>query len=345
MKLLKVLAVLLIALMALTIVGCGGAKKSDQPAAGGGEKISIKLAGTLPKGHAITDACFVFKDELEKLTKGKVEVRVFPNMQLGGGREIIEGVQMGNIQMCESSLAPMAGFNKTFLAFNLPYLFPSRDVAYKFLDGPIAGAMKSSVEAKGFKILEYWDNGYRHLTNSKRPVKAPADLAGLKIRTMENPVHMEAFRQMGANPTPMAFGEVFTALQQGAIDGQENAYNNITSMKFQEVQKYVTETGHFYDVTAFIINPDFYNKLPKDIQEAVQKAARTATEYQRKRSIEDDAKEKAVVKKSSTVIELTDADKAKFKEASKGTYDVFKKDIGEDQLKKIVEAVEAASKK
>jgi tripartite ATP-independent transporter DctP family solute receptor len=346
MRLLRLIAVLLIGIMALALAGCGGGDKKQQPAAGGGgDKIAIKLAGTLPKGHAITDACFVFKDELEKLTKGKVEVRVFPNLQLGGGREIIEGVQMGTIQMCESSLAPMAGFNKTFLAFNLPYLFPSRDAAYKFLDGPLAGSMKTSVEAKGFKILEYWDNGYRHLTNSKRPVKSPADLAGLKIRTMENPVHMEAFRQMGANPTPMAFGEVFTALQQGAIDGQENAYNNITSMKFQEVQKYVTETGHFYDVTAFIINPDFYNKLPKDIQDAIKQAARTATEYQRKRSIEDDSKQKEVVKKSSTVIELTEADRANFKEAAKGTYEVFKKDIGEDQLKKIIDAINEAARK
>ncbi len=343
----KLIAVLLVGMLIAALTGCGGQKKTEQAAGGGGEKkIEIKLAGTLPKGHAITDACFVFKEELEKLTNGKVEVKVFPNLQLGGGREIIEGVQMGNIQMAESSLAPMAGFNKTFLAFNLPYLFPTRDAAYKFLDGPLATEMKNSVESKGFKILEYWDNGYRQLTNSKRPVRTPADLKGLKIRTMENPVHMEAFRQLGANPTPMAFGEVFTALQQGAIDGEENAYNNITSMKFQEVQKYVTETGHFYDVTAFLINPDFFNKLPKDIQDAVKKAARTATEYQRKRSIEDDAKHKAIVKKSSEIIDLTDAEKAAFKEASKGTYEVFKKDIGEDQLKKIIAAVnEAAGKK
>ena len=344
----KWFASLLIIVVLVAMAGCGQKKaepKSETPAAAG-DKISIKLAGTLPKGHAITDALFVFKDEVEKLSKGKIEVKVFPNLQLGGGREIIEGVQMGNIQMCESSLAPMAGFNKTFLAFNLPYIFPTRDAAYKFLDGPIAGEMKNSVESKGFKILEYWDNGYRQLTNSKRPVKEPKDLVDLKIRTMENPVHMEAFRQMGAKPTPMAFGEVFTALQQGAIDGEENAYNNITSMKFQEVQKYVTETGHFYDVTAFIINPDFYNKLPKELQDAIKQAARTATEYQRKRSIEDDAKQKEVVKKASSIIELSDADKAKFKEASKGTYEVFKKDIGEDQLKKIIAAInEAAIKK
>lgn len=347
MKTRKLMSLLVIMGLVLALTGCGQ-KKPEQAATApaGGKKIEIKLAGTLPKGHAITDALYVFKEELEKLSNGKIEVKVFPNMQLGGGREIIEGVQLGNIQMCESSLAPMAGFNKTFLAFNLPYLFPTRDAAYKFLDGPVAGEMKSSVESKGFKILEYWDNGYRHLTNSKRPVKEPKDIVDLKIRTMENPVHMEAFKQMGAKPTPMAFGEVFTALQQGAIDGQENAYNNITAMKFQEVNKYITETGHFYDVTAFIINPDFFNKLPAELQAAVNKAARAATLYQRKRSIEDDAKEKDVVKKSATIIELTDADKAKFKDATKGTYEVFKKDIGEGNLNKIIAAVnEAAGKK
>lgn len=343
MKIKKLIAALLVSLLILSLAGCGGQKQEQtQPQA---EKqpekkvIEIKLAGTLPKGHAITDACFKFEEEVEKLTNGQVDVQVFPNLQLGGGREIIEGVQMGNIQMCESSLAPMAGFNKTFLAFNLPYLFKTREIAYKFLDGPIATEMKDSVQQNGFKILEYWENGFRHVTNSKRPIKVPADLKGLKIRTMENPVHMEAFRQMGANPTAMAFGEVFTALQQGAIDGEENPYSNINSMKFQEVQKYITNTGHFYDVTGFMINPDFFNKLPADIQDAIKKAARTATEYQRQRSIEDEAKYKEVMKKALEFTELTPAELEKFKEASKGTYDVFMKDIGEENLKKITDAL------
>jgi tripartite ATP-independent transporter DctP family solute receptor len=345
----KFLPILLVAFLIIaTLVGCGQnestqeseAKEKAETPATNDKVIEIKLAGTLPEGHAITDSLMKFEEEVEKLSEGKVDVKVFPNMQLGGGREILEGVQLGTIQMCESSLAPLAGFNKEFLAFNLPYIFKSREIAYKFLDGEIGASMKDSVISSGFKILDYWENGIRHVTNNTRPIKTPEDLEGLKIRTMENPVHMESFRQMGANPTPMAFGEVFTALQQGAIDGQENPFSNINSMKFQEVQKYISTTGHFFDVTGFLINPDFFDSLPADIQEAIIEASKTATAYQRQRSIDDEAKYKEVMMEAMEFTELTPDDIDKFKEASKGTYDVFSEEIGKEKLQTIVEELE-----
>lgn len=308
------------------------------------QTIEIKLAGTLPQGHAITDACFKFKEEVEKLSGGKITVKVFPNLQLGGGREIIEGTQLGNIQMCESSLAPLAGFSKVFLAFNLPYIFKTREIAYEFVDGPVGQEMKGIVEKDGILILEFWENGFRHVTNNKRVIKGPADLKGLKIRTMENPVHMEAFRQVGALPTPMAFGEVFTALQQGVIDGQENPYSNSYFMKFYEVQKYISDTGHFYDVTGFMINPTFFHKLSSELQQAIRQAAKVATQYQRQRSIEDEGKYKKLIAEKMQFTELTPEERAKFAEAMKGTYDVFKKEIGEERLAKIVSELEKIEK-
>ncbi|MCS7232818.1 MAG: TRAP transporter substrate-binding protein [Synergistetes bacterium] len=314
-----------------------------------GQPIEIKVASVLPQGHCLVDACFKFKEEIEKLSGGKIVVKVFPSGQLGSGRELIEGVQMGSIQMCEHSLAPLSGFSKTFLVFNLPYLFKTREIAYEFLDSPIGEEMKRLVEKDGILVLSFWENGYRHVTNSKRPIKTPADLKGLKIRTMENPVHMEAFRQMGALPTPMAFGEVFTALQQGVIDGQENSYSNMYVMKFHEVQKYITDTSHFYDVTGFMINPKFFYSLSPDLQEAVKKAAKTATTFQRERAITDDDKFRKLVAEKLQFTELTPEERAKFAEASKGTYDVFKKEIGEENLNKILNELkkieEARSKK
>lgn len=337
-----VITVLIVALMSM-LTGCG-----QQPAKGPsaeGKKIEVKLGAHFAKGHPITDACYVFKDEVEKLTNGRVLVKVFPSMQLGGSREMLEGLQMGNIQMVESTLSPLSGFNKTFLAFNLPYIFPSVETAYKFLDGPYASQLKKSLEPSGFKVLEYWDNGYRQLTNGVRPVRTPEDMKGMKIRLMENPVHMEAFRHMGAQPTAMSFAELFTALQQKTVDGEENSHSNIVAMKFNEVQKYVSDTNHFFDVTGFFANLEWFNKQPADIQEAIVKAARTATVYQRKRAVEDDAKNRAFLKQKMQYTELTAAEREEFKKASAKTYDVFSKEIGAENLAKLIAAIKEADKK
>jgi len=344
--------ILLVAALCLSLLAaCGPNKEAQQQEAKPAEQpkvIEFKIAGLLPKEHPLTQGLYEFKKQMETMLPGRVEVKVFPNMEMGGSRECMEAIQMGTLQMLESSLAPLAGFNKAFMAFNLPYLFKTREIAYEFLDGPIAAEMKDSVIPSGFKIIEYWENGFRHTTNSKRPIKTPADLKGLKIRTMENPVHMEAYRQMGANPVPMAFGEVFTALQQKTIDGQENTYANIYVMKFHEVQKYISNNSVFYDVTGFMTNPKFFDSLPPDIQDAVKKAARKATELERRLITEQDASLEKTMKEKMVFTELTPADIDKFKEATKGTYEVFKKEIGEDKLKKIVDElarIEAKQKK
>jgi tripartite ATP-independent transporter DctP family solute receptor len=278
---------------------------------------------------------------MEKRVGDKVEIQVYPNMQLGGGREMVEGVQMGTIQACEASLAWVSSFDNSFFALNLPYLFMNRDIAFEFLDGPVGAEMAKNLEKSGIHIMGYFENGIRHITNSKRPIRKPEDLKGLKIRTMENPVHLAAFRHFGANPTPMAFGEVFTALQQGTIDGQENPLANIDAMKFYEVQKYLTLTGHFYDVTGFMINLDLYNRLPEDIRKAVDESAAIAVKAQRQYSIEDDEKFLKKFKEMGKmeIIELTDQEKAVWKQAGMSTYDEMADKIGRDMLKKVLDEV------
>ncbi|MPM79157.1 Solute-binding protein [bioreactor metagenome] len=257
----------------------------------------------------------------------------------------MEGVQLGTIAQCESSLAPFASFNSAFYAFNLPYLFPNRDVAYAFLDGETAGQMKESVIKDGFRILEYLENGFRHTTNSVRPIKAPADLKGLKIRTMENPVHMATYNAMGALATPMAFGELYTALQQKAIDGQENPYANINSNKLYEAQKYITDNGVFYDVTGFFINPDFFDSLSGDLQSNVKEAAEYCKKINREESIKQDKEYKEFLKTKLEFTELTDEQRQAFVDATKSVYDEFRDEIGADTLDKIIKELADINKK
>lgn len=338
---------LILALMVTVLGGCASKPAAEKPAGDKpaetpkAEKMVWKIGTFFHEQHALTRGVYKFKEEMEKRVGDKVEIQVYPNMQLGGGREMVEGVQLGTIQACEASLAWVSSFDSSFFALNLPYLFMNRDIAFEFLDGPVGAEMAKNLEKSGIHVMGYFENGIRHITNSKRPIRKPEDLKGLKIRTMENPVHLAAFRHFGANPTPMAFGEVFTALQQGTIDGQENPLANIDAMKFYEVQKYLTLTGHFYDVTGFMINLDLYNSLPEDIRKAVDESAAIAVKAQRQYSIEDDERFLKEFKEKGTmeIIELTDEEKAAFKQAGMPTYDEMADKIGRDMLQKVLDEV------
>jgi len=342
------LSLVFVLLIVAALIGCAPAQTTaPAPApAPAPEKTVWRIGGFFHDQHHLTRGLYVFEQELEKRVGDRIDVQIFPNMQLGGGREMVEGVQLGTIHAAEASLAWVSAFDSSFLALNLPYLFLTREIAFEFLDGPIGTEMAKNLEKSGIKILGYFENGVRHVTNNVRPVRTPADLRGLKIRTMDNPVHLAAFRNMGANPTPMAFGEVFTALQQGAIDGQENPFANIAAMKFDEVQKYMSTTGHFYDVTGFMMNLDLYNGLPGDIRKAVDEAAAAAVKAQRQFAAEDDVRfqKEFMAKGKMTIIELTNEQRLVFREAAKKTYEEMADRIGKDMLQRIraeVQQIEA----
>lgn len=318
------------------------ANKDSTPAKG---SVVLKVAGTVPDIHPITIGLVAYEEKLEELSDGVIDVQVFPNLQLGNNRDIMEGVQLGTIAQCESSLAPFASFNSSFYAFNLPYLFPNRDVAYAFLDGETATEMKDSVIKDGFKILEYFENGFRQTTNSVRAVHTPDDLKGLKIRTMENPVHMETYNVMGALATPMAFGELYTALQQGTVDGQENPYANINSNKLYEAQKYISDTSVFYDVTGFFINPDLFSSLSDDLQSNIKEAAEYGKKINREESIKQDEEYKEFLKTKLEFTELTDAERQQFIDATKPVYEKFRDEIGSDMLDKIMNEIDQINEK
>lgn len=248
------------------------------------------LAGTQPAGAAPTLIKFahgqppveeesihvavtVFKRFVEQRTGGAVKVEVYPASQLGKEREQFEGVQQGTIEMCMIAEGPIAGFFPEIMALGIPYLYGNERVAHKSLDSDFGKALFEEMRKKtGVRTLGVGENGFRNFTNRVRQVKSPEDMKGLKIRTMENPAHMAMVKSLGATPTPIAWGEVYMALQQGVVDGQENPVSVIEIAKFYEVQKYLTLDGHVYSVLPILINDKFYMSLPPAVRTVVREA-------------------------------------------------------------------------
>jgi TRAP-type transport system periplasmic protein len=222
-------------------------------------KISISVAQNSHQGVAI-DA---FAKEVETRTKGRIKVQPFYSGSLGGERESIEAVQLGTQELTFTSTGPVPNFVPEARILDVPFLFRDKAHARLVLDGAIGAEMLAKFEAKGFKALAWGENGIRHMTNSKRSVVNPEDLKGLKMRTMENPVHIAAYKGFGIVTTPMAFPEVFTALQQGTVDGQENPLSVIMAAKFDQVQKHLSLTGHVYSPAIFLMNKAAFDKLLK----------------------------------------------------------------------------------
>ncbi len=320
----KLLAVFTV--MALLVVMAGAAFAAPE--------YTIKVAYIGSDSHPTMRAMKeYFVKPIEEGSRGRIKVELYPNAQLGGDREISEGVQMGTIQMAIPASAPLAGFDKRVQVLELPYLFTTKKAAFEAADGLLGEKLNSYLAAKGMLILGFQENGFRHVTNNRGPVKTPADLKGIKIRTMENPIHLAFFKAIGANPTPMSWGELYTALQQGTVDAQENPYAMIVDGKFYEVQKYVSETGHVFSFEVLIANKKFMDNLPADLNELVVKAARDATLKQREYMDEEEAAFKEeVIKGGMTANSLTPEEKEPFVEAAEKIYPMFENDFGEEVM-------------
>ncbi len=269
----------------------------------------------------------VFAKEVEKRTNGRYVIKNFYSGSLGGERESIESVQLGTQELTLTSTGPIPNFVPEAKIFDIPFLFRDKAHAHAVLDGPIGQEMLKKFESKGFKALGWAENGVRHMTNSKRSVNSPDDLKGLKMRTMENPIHITAYKTLGIVPTPMAFPEVFTALQQGTVDGQENPLSVIMAAKFDQVQKYLSLTGHVYSPAIWLMNKGAFDKLSAADKQAFLDAAKEGTKANRARVAEDDANGVAELRKRGmTVVE--NLDKAKFVATMAPAYADFEKQFG-----------------
>ena len=253
----------------------------------------------------------VFAREVEKRTGGRYKVQNFYSGALGGERESIESVQLGTQELTFSSTGPVPNFVPEAKILDIPFLFRDKAHAHAVLDGPIGQEMLKLFEPKGFKALAWGENGVRHMTNNKRAVNGPDDLKGLKMRTMENPIHIAAYKGFGIVPTPMAFPEVFAALQQGTVDGQENPLSVIMAGKLDQVQKHLTLTGHVYSPAVWLMNKATFDKLSAADKQAFIDAAKEGTKANRSRVAEDDAMGvKDLRSKGMQIIE--NPDKSKF---------------------------------
>lgn len=266
-----------------TIAGVIGLGLVAAPALADELKVGYSLAPTSHYGVAAT----AFGEELERLSNGEWTIRQFPANALGGEREMVEGAQIGTVDVVLTSSGPVGNFVPETLITDIPFLFRDYAHAHAVLDGPIGRAILDEFPKHGLIGLAWAENGFRNLTNDVRPVRTPEDAAGLKVRTMENPVHMTAFRTLGVLPTPMAFPELFTALQQGTVDGQENPIGVILSAKFDQVQKYLSLTQHVYSPALVILSPAVWNRLSDEEKDWFRQAGKAAGQAMRKKSFED----------------------------------------------------------
>ena len=253
----------------------------------------------------------VFAREVEKRTGGRYKIQNFYSGSLGGERESIEAVQLGTQELTLTSTGPIPNFVPDAKILDIPFLFRDKAHAHAVLDGPIGQEMLKLFDSKGFKALAWAENGVRHMTNNKRAVNGPDDLKGLKLRTMENPIHIAAYKGFGIVPTPMAFPEVFAALQQGTVDGQENPLSVIMSAKFDQVQKHLTLTGHVYSPAIWLMNKATFDKLSAADKQHFLDAAKEGTKANRARVAEDDANGVADLRKKGMQI-VENPDKSKF---------------------------------
>ena len=296
--------------------------------------LKIGYATTKESHYGVGSSAFC--DEVEKNTQGRYKCQQFPSSALGGEREQIEAVQLGTQDLVNTSTGPVGNFVPEVKIVDIPFLFRDYDHARKVMDGPIGQDILSKFPSKGLIALGWTENGFRHMTNNKRDIVKPSDAAGLKMRTMENKVHMDGYRTFGILPTPMAFPELFGALQQGTVDGQENPIPVILSSKFAQVQKHLSLTGHVYSPALLLMSPKIWAKLSDADKKIFTEAAKKAGAAQRKKVNDDENSGIAQLEKDGMkVTKVVDA--AAFREALKPAYAGYAKEFGADNIKKIVD--------
>ena len=275
------------------------------------KKTVIKIGHGANEKYHMHRALLEFKKQVEVGSDGRLEVQIFPSSQMGPDREMIEGVQTGVLEMCVPPSSFFPGWDPAFSVVELPFMYPSKQVALKTLHSGEGQKMLDRLEALDLVGLGWLENGTRHVTNNVRAIHSPGDLQGVKLRTMKVPAHVDTFKALGANPTPMNFGEVYSGLQQGVIDGQENPVAHIYSQRFFEVQKHMSLTGHVFTVYIPVINKTFFDSLPEDDRKLLLDSMAKAEDYQQQLVNSEEAGQLDEIKKAGVQVTQLSPDEIK----------------------------------
>jgi len=303
------------------------------------QTLKIRFAGNMPAQNHSSKAMVVFKEEVEKLSGGKIQVDLFPGMQLGGASENVDMVKSGTLFMCYAGAAYFMGFVPELGVISLPFIFKDRPTVEKIMIGPIGKDLLKETDKAGFAGLAIWDLGSRNITNSKRPINVPQDLEGLKIRLQPAKVMLNTFKALGANPVAMDIKEVYSALKQGVIDGQENPFTHIRDHRFYEVQKYLSVTGHFYDVMVVAANKKSFYEQPKEFQEILWKGVEKGTQYSWAQAGKEDAEAFQDLQSKGMVVNKLTPEQAKlFRDKSMSVYKENEGTIGKKWIDGFLQA-------
>lgn len=329
----------LLAIIALLLVvaGCGndnkGTKDNNNTKNNDDGDYVIKFAHVVSATTAKGKAAEKFGELIEEKTDGRIKVEIYPDSQLGSDREIIEQMQSGTVQMNAPFTGVLPSFVKSYEIFDLPYLFDDKDHAFEATHGELGSLLGKELEGQGLHVLGFWDGGFKHITNSKKAIEKPEDLAGMKIRVSQSPLLISQFSALDAAGVSIDFSELYTALQTNTVDGQENPLSNIVSKKFYEVQDYLTLSGHGYMGYVLTISSDFYEDLPEELQVAVDEVSKEVTEWQWEQASMDEENYMETLHDSDIEItELSEEQKQLFKDKMEPVYDDFKEIEGSEAL-------------
>ena len=338
----KLLSAVMAGAMVLSMAGCGSSSNSTETTAAAAETTAaadssaaeskeatsntdatvIKLGTTVNEQDSFQVCAEKFAELVKERTNGAYEIEIHPNGALGDERTMLESMQMGTLDMGIITSGPFVNFSSAMGVLDMPFLFANNEEAYKILDGEISKELLATLEDADLKGLAYAERGFRNITNSKKPITNAADVAGLKLRVMENDVYTATFKALGVNAVPMAWSDALTALQQGTIDGEENPINVIYSYKLWESQKYVTLDRHSYSTAIITMSNDLFKSLPEDVQTIFEESAQEAAEYERQWVADQEADQLQEIKDHGMeVVENPDVDS--FRAAVQSVYDAY----------------------
>ena len=307
------------------------------------QEIKARFGTSLPDSHPQTLGVRKFAELVEQKSKGRIKISVYSGAQLGSDQQMQAALRGGTQEFTAPSTATLANLIKEFGVFGLPFSFANEKQAYAVFDGPFGQSILAKLAEKDIIGLAYWENGFRHFTNSKRAIVKAEDLGGLKVRTMQNNLYIDLFSGLGANAIPMPVNELFNALETKAVDAQENPYTVVQAQKFYDVQKYLSTTGHAYDAQVLIASKKFWDKLSAADKTLMQDAAREATDFQRQTSREMNAKARAeLIKAGMQINDVSDAERQRMREKLQPVIAKHQTAVGEETAKAFFDAIAKA---